>query len=74
MTKKKNKAQEFKLDYKKANEWFEQPTINKSGFCVETGVTLQYLLRVLHGQQPMTYKLTARIYPTMVKYGFKYKP
>lgn len=42
-------------------KYFENPTINKSGFCKECGISQQYLNRVLKSDQPITESLKEKL-------------
>lgn len=51
-------------------KFFNRKGINKSGICEESGITQQYLNRVLNEVQPLTYELAERLIPVLVNYGF----
>lgn len=52
-------------------EFFNRPGINKSGICIEAGITQQYLNRILRGTQPITESFISKIVPILESYGFK---
>lgn len=55
----------------KIKEFFNRPGINKSGICIEAGITQQYLNRILRGTQPITDSFLSKIIPILESYGFK---
>lgn len=52
-------------------EFFKRPGINKSGICIEAGITQQYLNRILRGTQPITDSFISKIIPVLESYGFE---
>lgn len=52
-------------------KFFNRPGINKSGICVESGITQQYLNRILKGTQPITDSFISKIIPVLESYGFE---
>lgn len=51
--------------------FFNRPGINKSGICIEAGITQQYLNRILRGTQPITDSFLSKIIPVLESYGFE---
>lgn len=51
-------------------KFFAQKGINKSGICVEAGVSHQYLNRILNGTQPLTDSFLNKLLPVIKRYGF----
>jgi hypothetical protein len=54
----------------KLNEFFQRPAINKSGFCVESKISQQYLNSVLSEKNPLTDKFYNKILPILKRYGY----
>lgn len=56
---------------KQIRYFFNRPGINKSGICTESGITQQYLNRILIGKQPITDSFLSKIIPVLESYGFE---
>lgn len=56
---------------KQIQDFFNRPGINKSGICIEAGITQQYLNRILRGTQPITDSFLSKIIPVLESYGFE---
>jgi len=62
---------DFQIMKEQIEEFFNRPGINKSGICIEAGITQQYLNRILRGTQPITDSFIKKIIPVLESYGFE---
>lgn len=51
----------------------ERPSLSKSGFCRECGITPQLMNAILRGDRKLTESVKGKLKPLLNKYGFKVK-
>lgn len=61
----------YDLSLKRIEEFFNQAGINKTGICKESGITIQYVNRVLNWTEPLTHETLQKLAPVMIKYGLQ---
>jgi len=58
------------MTVKDLEDFFDnRPAINKSAFCLEVGISRQYLNMILNGERPLTDETAKKLNQVMKKYG-----
>ena len=58
------------MTIKDLEEFFEnRPAINKSAFCLEVGISRQYLNMIMNGERPLTDSTALKLMEVIKKYG-----